>query len=229
MAEQAVAFRKAFRTSQHIVVIACAGLSAASVSIPTFRDGGLGRLWRSLDATALATPRQGVEAKTNAAHEVLARMSDPTYLKKVAPSAMSFHLVTQNVDRLSCTQCNYRAEDRTDPLCPALGAADASFNNYNDAGSKEANIPVEQLPRCPECGTLTRPGVINTIVYNADMCLVIGTLRRCVGPASTYAYRVQRRGGKVAVFNLDPSKKDERADFVFRGGCETVLPALFLA
>ena len=46
-------------------------------------------------------------------------------------------------------------------------------------------------------------------------------------PASTYAYRVQRHGGKVAVFNLDPSEKDEQADFVFRGGCEVVLPSLF--
>lgn len=48
-----------------------------------------------------------------------------------------------------------------------------------------------------------------------------------VRPASTYAYRVQRHGGKVAVFNLDPSEKDEQADFVFRGPCESVLPEIF--
>ena len=247
----------------------------------------------------------------------------PRHLKKVAPQAKSFHLVTQNVDRLSvtalqaildqeqassddrdrdrnkdkdkegslstsndvaakkraasektiiemhgriydvkCTKCGYCVEDRTDPLCPALGAADASFKDYTDAGSKEINIPVEELPHCPECNALARPGVvwfgekpyhldeINSIVYKADMCLVIGTsstvrplrpvLRKCVltrvtacradlqvRPASTYAYRVQKHGGKVAVFNLAPSEKDEQADFVFRGGCETTLPALF--
>lgn len=229
-------------------------------------------------------------------------MSVPAYLKRVAPSAKSFHLVTQNVDRLSvmalqtiadrlapaspdappkrlvypasilemhgklydvkCTQCDYCGEDRTDPLCPALGAADASFKDYKDAGSKEINIPLDELPRCPTCGALARPGVvwfgekpyhldeINSIVYKADMCLVIGTsstvgfcssqvhfcvhvvpnpdqLSFQVRPASTYAYRVQRHGGKVAVFNLDPSEKDELADFVFRGGCENILPALF--
>lgn len=161
-------------------------------------------------------------------------------MRRVAPEAKSFHLVTQNVDRLSvlalhslsnrlasittpcktntsntseasatrqppvtfpnsiieihgricdvqCTQCDYRQEDLSDPLCPALGAADTSFQDYHDAGSKETNIPPEQLPRCPACGALARPGVvwfgekpyhldeINSIVYKADMCLVIGT------------------------------------------------------
>ena len=39
-------------------------------------------------------------------------------------------------------------------------------------------------------------------------------------------HRVQRHGGKVAVFNLEPSEKDERADFVFKGPCEVILPQL---
>lgn len=66
--------RDALRVSKNIIVIAGAGLSAASggflrcyqnpslqllshfeyTGIPTFRDGG--GLWRSLDATTLATP-----------------------------------------------------------------------------------------------------------------------------------------------------------------------------
>ena len=154
-------------------------------------------------------------------------MSVPAYLKKVAPSAKSFHLVTQNVDRLSvmalqsavddlarklpdaprerlvypnsilemhgriydvkCTECDYCREDRSDPLFPALGAADASFQDYHDAGSRRVDIPLDELPKCPTCGALARPGVvwfgekpyhldeINSIVYKADMCLVIGT------------------------------------------------------
>ncbi|TFY53563.1 hypothetical protein EVG20_g10057 [Dentipellis fragilis] len=295
--ERSATFRDAFRTSKHIVVIAGAGLSAAS-GIPTFRDGG--GMWRSLDSTALATPEafeanpslvwqfyhyrrtKVLAAKANPAHKIIAKMSIRAQLKKVAPAAKTFHLVTQNVDRLSvdtlndpltdkpsatiesnasdkklravfpnsilemhgrifdvrCTACEHCEEDRNDPLCPALGAADASFNDYTDAGTKEINIPLEQLPRCRACGALARPGVvwfgekpyhldeINSIVYKADMCLVIGT-SSTVRPASTYAYRVQRHGGKVAVFNLDPSETDERADFVFRGGCETTLPSLF--
>ncbi len=66
----AAQFRDALRSSKNIVVIAGAGLSAASGAhpipclivvahvniegIPTFRDGG--GMWRSLDATSLATP-----------------------------------------------------------------------------------------------------------------------------------------------------------------------------
>ncbi len=69
--ESVSAFRESFRKSKHIVIVAGAGLSAASgkdapygqlfgdlfiifEGIPTFRDGG--GMWRSLDATALATP-----------------------------------------------------------------------------------------------------------------------------------------------------------------------------
>ncbi|KAH9902505.1 DHS-like NAD/FAD-binding domain-containing protein [Cubamyces lactineus] len=293
----ASAFRDALRSSKHIVVIAGAGLSAAS-GIPTYHDGG--GLWRTLDATALASPEafrenpslvwqfyhyrrnKALEAKPNAAHGVVAKMSVPQCLKKVAPNAQSFHLITQNIDRLSadalqavirsltseqpssgqaaktkltvykdsilemhgrlfdvqCTQCDHRVEDRSTPLTPALGAADAALDTYQDAGTKTVSIPEEQLPRCEKCGALARPGVvwfnerplyldeINNIMYKADMCLVIGTSSQ-VRPASTYAYRVRRRGGKVALFNMDPSEKDiAGADFVFKGPCEVLLPAV---
>ena len=44
-------------------------------------------------------------AETDAAHELIAKMSVPKFLKKVAPLAKTFHLqvVTQNVDRLFVT------------------------------------------------------------------------------------------------------------------------------
>ncbi|EJD52363.1 DHS-like NAD/FAD-binding domain-containing protein [Auricularia subglabra TFB-10046 SS5] len=287
MSDDANAFRAAFAKSKHIVVIAGAGLSAAS-GIPTFRDGG--GMWRSLDPTKLATPEAFAEnpslvwqfyhyrrtkalaAKPNAAHHVIAKMSVPDHLRKVAPEVKTFHLVTQNVDRLSvnalaslasggqeavklfpnsilemhgriydvkCTSCDYCEEKRADSLCPALGTTDSTFDNYNDAGTKEVSIPLAHLPQCAACGALARPGVvwfnekpyhldeINSIVYKADMCLVIGT-SSTVRPASTYAYRVRRHGGKVAVLNLAPDENNAKvADFVFTGGCETVLPSLF--
>ena len=184
------------------------------------------------------------EARPNAAHEVIAKMSSPMYLKNVAPNAKTFHLVTQNVDRLSvlalqqveeklnqerahtdgsgrtsrrivspnsiiemhgriydvkCTQCDHCQEDRSMPLCTALGAADAEFSDYNDAGSKQIDIPIADLPHCSACGALARPGVvwfgekpyhldeINSVVYKADLCLVIGTsstVRLCHALAS---------------------------------------------
>ncbi|KJA16693.1 hypothetical protein HYPSUDRAFT_91116 [Hypholoma sublateritium FD-334 SS-4] len=252
-------------------------------------------MWRSLESTSLATPeafadnpslvwqfyhyrrQKALEAQTNVAHKILAKLSIPNLRKAVAPSAQSFHLITQNVDRLSvralhdveselarqnlkgpqyrarkdavlqmhgklfevqCTKCDWRAEDFSSPLCPALGKAEEDINNYTDAGSKDHAIPLEALPRCPECHELARPGVvwfgekpyhldeINLLVFKADMCIVIGT-SSTVKPASTYAYRVQRRHGHVAVFNLDPSDRDDTATSVFPGKCEEVLAKVF--
>ncbi|KAI0794042.1 hypothetical protein C8Q74DRAFT_554127 [Fomes fomentarius] len=48
-------------------------------------------------------------------------------------------------------------------------------------------------------------GRINSIVYKAGLCLVIGT-SSTVRPTSIYAYRIQRHCGKVAVFNLTTSR-----------------------
>ncbi|GLB35967.1 putative sir2 family protein [Lyophyllum shimeji] len=81
-------FRAAFAAAKHIIVIAGAGLLAAS-GIPTFRDGG--GIWRSLDATSLATlealkdnpslvwqfyhyrRRKALEAQPNVARKILAK------------------------------------------------------------------------------------------------------------------------------------------------------------
>ncbi|CDO75507.1 hypothetical protein BN946_scf184935.g43 [Trametes cinnabarina] len=210
-------------------------------------------------------PDRALEAKPNAAHEVVAKMSVPhvQFLKKVAPDAQSFHLITQNIDRLSvdALQAVVRTLAREEPqdtagarnkptvyknsilemhapLTPALGAADVDLQTYQDAGTKATDIFEEQLPRCAKCGALARSGVvwfnerplyldeINSAMYKADMCLVVGTSSQ-VRPASTYAYRVRRRGGKVALFNMDPSEKNVAgADFVFKGPCEVLLPAV---
>jgi len=45
-----------------------------------------------------------------------------------------------------------------------------------------------------------------------------------VYPAAGYAHAVRSQGGKVAVFNLERSAGDSRADWLFLGGCEKTLP-----
>ena len=128
--------------------------------------------------------RRALQAKPNPAHDVIAKMSVPSYLKQVAPDAESFHLITQNIDRLSvtalnvlveslppesaaisdssrksavfqnsilemhgriydvkCTVCDYCAEDRTHPLCPALGAAGASLKTTTMQVRKRSIFP----------------------------------------------------------------------------------------
>ena len=46
-----------------------------------------------------------------------------------------------------------------------------------------------------------------------------------VHPAAGFVSQVKSRGGKVAIFNLEPSTKDLDADFLFLGDCEVTLPA----
>ena len=42
-------------------------------------------------------------------------------------------------------------------------------------------------------------------------------------PAAGYASEVKARGGKVAVFNVDRSERDQKADFLFLGPAESNL------
>lgn len=111
------AFRAVLREAKHIIVLAGAGLSAAS-GIPTFR--GSGGLWRTFDAIKLASPEAFADnpsrvwqfyhyrrevaraAVPNAAHKAIALLStSPEELARVAPCAQTFRLITQNVDNLS--------------------------------------------------------------------------------------------------------------------------------
>lgn len=48
-----------------------------------------------------------------------------------------------------------------------------------------------------------------------------------VYPASSYAYRIHRRGGKIAVFDPEPNNYDRFADFIFRVQCEKAFEQLF--
>ena len=86
---------------------------------------------------------------------------------------------------VKCTSCDYCVEDLSNPLCPALDVS--HIKDYNDAGTKQIDIPLKELPRCSACHALARPGVvwfgetpyqlseINRLVFKADMCLVVGT------------------------------------------------------
>ncbi|KAF5341399.1 hypothetical protein D9758_012253 [Tetrapyrgos nigripes] len=187
-------------------------------SIPTFR--GSGGMWWSLDATSLATPTafqsnpslvwqfyhhrrvKALEASLNLAHRLLAKLPISTFLETIAPTAKSYHLITQNVDRLSvrtldeltdsastnstlkpnekprmdsiiqmhgklfdvkCTQCDYTKEDLSNPLCLALGAAESHFETFHDVAGlegKNIDIAISELPTCPQCRALARPGVV---------------------------------------------------------------------
>jgi len=198
------------------------------------------------------------QALPNAAHIALATLAIPERLAAIAPEA-DITFITQNVDGLNmralrmvgvdpseapiyemhgnvfdvvCTVCKRRTTNNDSPICASLAGADLE--------ETERQIPIEELPRCTECGGLLRPGVvwfgevpydmdeIQEVVDGADLALIVGT-SSTVYPAAGYAYDVaENNGGTVAVFNIERSEGDEYADFLFLGPCETMLPqALF--
>lgn len=89
-------------------------------------------------------------------------------------------------------------------------------------------------------------GEIAKVLNWTELFIVVGTssLVRCarvflrmefgtrgfalqVHPAASFQEAVKKRGGKVAVFNLERSEGDDNADFLFLGSCDETLPNVF--
>ncbi|KAG8848541.1 hypothetical protein FRB96_001068 [Tulasnella sp. 330] len=136
-----------------------------------------------------------------------------------------------------CTNCEHEQPNFDLPLCAALGQYRLD---------EDDDIPISELPKCGgekwngsnevgNCGGLLRPAVvwfgeapefldeIDDRLKSCDLILVVGT-SSTVTPASTFAKTVQDGGGKIAIFNLERSKGDKRADFLFLGPCADTLP-----
>lgn len=147
---------------------------------------------------------------------------------------------------LKCTSfdCSYR-ESKNYSICltPAL-APDPVYNAENAESEPEPlgtrAISISELPTCPSCRTgLLRPGVVwygEPLPLQAvttaddfissppivDLILVIGTSGN-LWPAAGYAEQVKMRGGKVAVFNKQPTMADI-ADWMILGDAAITLP-----
>jgi NAD-dependent SIR2 family protein deacetylase len=169
-----------------VLVITGAGVSAES-GIPTFR--GKDGYWRNLDPAKLATPeafaknpglvwewyrerRQRIRnAQPNAAHEAIAKLAEHTD---------EFLLVTQNVDDLHmrgglpkekmvqihgdifvtrCSRCDFSYAGRGgSPEPPGARAVQSESGRLRSIAPTSENDV--DLPRCPECTALMRPGVV---------------------------------------------------------------------
>lgn len=108
-----------------------------------------------------------------------------------------------------------------------------------------SGLKEEDLPRCPKCNGLLRPGVVwfgEALPVNVakeaeaifedpepiDLCLTIGTSSR-VWPAAGYAEMARKKGARIATINLDAADaKNMRPDrdWVFVGDAAVVLPEL---
>ncbi|KAI1748592.1 DHS-like NAD/FAD-binding domain-containing protein [Xylaria castorea] len=198
-------------------------------------------------------------------------------LAELARKKPEFLCLTQNVDGLSrraghpkeqlrmlhgslfdlkCNdiKCGYVQRDNfDDPLCPALAPASRDLEGglltmpLLKPAQEVARIPVSELPHCPECGTLLRPGVVRfreelngemleeirawIDEKKVDLVLVVGTTAE-VWPAAGFVVQARKQGAALVVVNSDTANlgtaRDlKHGDFIFIGDSTELLPKLF--
>lgn len=167
------------------------------------------------------------------------------------------HLLHGSLFNIKCNEfyCNYtRENDFTDPIVPALEIPKKGLNlpasranevDITDAANPVPELGVSDLPQCPKCGGLLRPGVVwfgeplpgDTIKTvddwfdegQIDLMLVIGTSSK-VYPAAEYTDTARKAGARVAVINMDPNDKPrkglEKRDWFFQGDAAVIVPEL---
>lgn len=224
-----------------IAVLTGAGISAAS-GIPTFR-GRDDSLWARYRPEDLATPaafardcelvwrwydwrRSLIKGSgPNAAHRALAELARRTRLTLITQNVDGYHQAAGSEDvieyhgsiwRVRCIRCAYEALD--------------------------PRVPLPIPPRCPDCGSLLRPGVVwfgegipprahqraAAAAEASDILLVIGTAG-AVYPAAGLVDLAAGRGACVAEFNLEPSAISARADLLILGDAAETVPRLLEA
>ncbi|MCP4299017.1 MAG: NAD-dependent deacylase [Gammaproteobacteria bacterium] len=227
----------ALRDARHVCVLTGAGISAES-GVPTFRDAQQG-LWAKYDPLQLATPAAFEEnpellwqwyrwrrelvaaAKPNPGHLALARLAE---------RVPRFTLVTQNVDGLhqragSSAVIEFHG-NLFDDRCFAEGCV---IQHDQDA----------EVPVCPRCGAMLRPGVVwfgeaipdsalnesFAAAADCDVFLSVGT-SSLVYPAAGLADIARESRAMVVEINPNPTMHAERYDFAIAGNAGVALPEL---
>ena len=147
---------------------------------------------------------------------------------------------------IKCTNslCTHvEIENFTDPLVPDLELT--GEHDISDVKFPLKNIPLENLPRCPQCQSLLRPAVVwfgEPVPMAAidrihkwldggkvDLMLVVGTSAK-VWPAANYIHAARVAGARIAVFNNDEPEMDEpntrlrEQDWFFQGDAGVIIP-----
>lgn len=162
------------------------------------------------------------EAKPNAVHRYLYELERKDKLRGI---------VTQNIDGLHKEAGNIRVYELHGSVhenycvqCEAMYGMDAVLNS-------------EDIPRCPKCGGIIKPGIVlygenldkytmigaTREITNADLMIVAGT-SLAVEPAASM---VKNFGGKhLVVINKEATSADEMAELVIREDVEKVFEEL---
>ena len=234
-------------SNARVLVITGAGVSAES-GIPTFR--GKDGYWRNLDPTKLATPeafardpslvwdwyrerRQRIrKAQPNPAHQAIV---------KLAAQADEFLLVTQNVDDLHLRAEWDRKRLPRDKIVQIHGDIFVTRCSRCDFQRYEHEHDDGDLPKCPECNALMRPGVvwfgeqldpakIATVenFLNGDDCdlVIVAGTTALFGYIIDWSLRARGRAGQLLEVNPEETSLSQFATRSFREPAGVALPRL---
>ncbi|CAK7231810.1 hypothetical protein SCUCBS95973_008046 [Sporothrix curviconia] len=206
----------------------------------------LAALARSLPTSSFLCLTQNVDGLSPRANH------PPEGLRTLHGSLFSLRCVGPPGHEDHAARCNYSVEDDfTEPLVPALATAAEGVDETAAAGPDGKplplpRIPAEELPQCPKCKSLLRPGVVWfgealdkemlkgvdqwVAAGKIDLMLVVGTSAE-VYPAAGYIERARRAGAVVATINLDAESRQglkglRSRDFAFGGSAADILPVL---
>lgn len=227
---------------ERILVVTGAGVSAES-GIPTFR--GRNGYWRNLDPAKLATPeafaadpklvwdwyreRRGKirAASPNAAHQAIARLST---------AGLDFLLVTQNVDNLHA-----RSGVSAERMVQIHGDIFVTRCARCDFQYREDSRDAEDPPKCAQCGSLMRPGVVwfgeqlnlretsrvERFIERGpcDMVIVAGTTAM-FGYVVDWALRAAGEEGRLIEVNPEATAFSQRAGESIREPAGAALPRI---
>ena len=235
-------------SNARLLIITGAGVSAES-GIPTFR--GEDGYWRNLDPAKLATPgafakdpglvwewyrerRQRIRnAQPNPAHKAIA---------KLAQYAQEFLLVTQNVDDLHARAGSSKekmVQIHGDIFVTRCSRCDFSRHDYEYEHEHESEDI--DLPRCPRCEGLMRPGVVwfgEQLPWDelrrvenyledgpCDFVIVAGTTAT-FGYIIDWALRASRDVGELIEVNPDETPLSQFATQRVRESAAVALPRI---
>ena len=220
-----------------VTVLTGAGVSAPS-GVPTFR--GEDGLWKNFRAEDLATaeafeqdPEMVWEwynwrrelirkCEPNAAHRILAKW------EKKYPN---FSLITQNVDGL-----HKRAGSKNHIL---FHGSIWKMKCWDDCEESPDSWWDEKeytdIPKCPHCGGLARPGVVwfgesidRTVLNDSfektkcELFFSIGT-SSLVFPAASLIHEAHMRGAQTVEINLEECAASSEVDLHLKGSADEVL------
>ncbi len=212
-------FLEYLNKSDKVTVITGAGISAES-GVPTFR--GEDGLWKNFRAEELATPYAFNENPKlvwewyNWRRELISKCEpNPAHyflVKLEQDKGDNFLLITQNVDGLHRRAGSKRIIEIHGCLW-RVKCISCSYKDYN------YDIPIEILPKCPECGNLLRPDVVwfgESLDYNdlersieacinCDLLIVIGT-SGVVQPVASFPFQAKSKNKDLKLIDINPTK-----------------------